>query len=100
MAHIELCLHIDGEQNVYLRVPTIWDDIHKEWIGFVKTPKTQKLIYGTGKNSLELQNSFNRSISDILNKNDELSKELLDMFYPLSYWQETDSIDAHTSSQN
>ena len=42
-SYMELCLHVDGEQNLYLRVPTVWDDIKKQWIGFVKTPKTQKM---------------------------------------------------------
>lgn len=87
-SYMELCIHVDGGQNLYLRVPTVWDDIKKGWIGFIKTPKTQKLISALGRDSFELQNAFNAEIAPILNKGDELAKEVFSMFQPLSYWEE------------
>jgi hypothetical protein len=87
-SYMELCFHVDGGQNLYLRVPTVWDDIEKRWIGFVKTPKTQKLIHGEGRDSFELQNSFNTVLSFILEKNDEVSEEVFALFQQLSYWEE------------
>jgi hypothetical protein len=48
-SYMELCFHIDGGDNLYLRVPTIWDDINKTWIVFMKTTKTKKLIHAEGK---------------------------------------------------
>ena len=87
-SYMELCFHVDGGQNLYLRVPTVWNDIHKTWIGFVKTPKLQKLIHGEGKDSFELQNSFNKSLNEILQKGDSLSEDAFSLFKPLSYWDE------------
>ncbi len=51
-SYMELCLHVDGGQNLYLRIPTVWDDINKQWIGFIKTPKSQRLIHAEGKGQL------------------------------------------------
>jgi len=87
-SYMELCFHVDGAQSLYLRVPTVWDDRRKLWIGFVKSPKTQRLIHGEGKDSFELQNSFNAAISAIFEKNDGLAEEVFSMFQPLSYWDE------------
>ncbi len=87
-SYMELCFHVDGGKNIYLRVPTVWDDRRKLWIGFVKTPKTQRLIHGEGKDSFELTNSFNKSIADVLEKGDSLSDEVFALFQPLSYWDE------------
>lgn len=86
--YLELCFHLDGSHNVYLRVPTVWDDINKRWIAFIKTPQTQKLIHAEAKNSFDLQNSFNKEMLEILSKEDEISKEVFSMFQPLSYWDE------------
>jgi hypothetical protein len=87
-SYMQLCFHVEGGQNLYLRVPTVWDDRRKLWMGFVKTPKSQTLIHGEGKDSLELQNSFNKAIADIWEKEDDLSQEVFDLFQPLSYWDE------------
>lgn len=87
-SYMELCFHINKGQNIYLRIPTVWDDRKKLWIGFVKTPKTQQLIYSEGKDSFQLKNSFNKVISTILEKGDDLAKEVFSMFQPLSYWDE------------
>ena len=87
-SYMEFCLHVDGGENIYLRVPTVWDDVEKKWRGFVKTPKLQKLIHGSGKDSFELQNSFNREFSQVLNGNDEFAGDAFSMFHPLSYWDE------------
>ena len=87
-SYMELCFHVDGSQNLYLRVPTLWDDRKKLWIGFVKTAKSQRLIYGDGKDSFELQNSFNKAISEICDKEDSMSDEVFELFKPLSYWDE------------
>ena len=84
--YMELCLHLDGQENVYLRIPTVWDDIEKQWIGFIKTPITQRLISGNGKTSFELQNSFNHSINKYFQEGGEIAKEVFEMFMPAFYW--------------
>lgn len=86
-SYMELCIHVDGGQNLYLRVPTVWDDRKKLWIGFIKTPKTQRLIHGEGKDSFSLQNSFNAAICKILEESSD-PDEVFSMFQPLSYWDE------------
>lgn len=91
-SYMELCFHQDGGQNLYLRVPTVWDDRCKLWRGFVKTPKTQRLIHGEGKDSFELQNSFNKAIADVWEKNDDLAAEVFSLFKPLSYWDEMNEV--------
>jgi len=85
---MELCLYPDGGENLYLRVPTFWDDAKKEWVGFLKLPNSQKLVYGHGKNSFDLQNSFNNACSAIFEKQDEIAKELFDQFMPAFYWDD------------
>ncbi len=87
-SYMELCFHVDGGHNLYLRVPTVWDDKRKLWIGFVKTPKLQRLIHGEGKDSFDLQNSFNAAVSAFFEKGGELAEDAFSLFQPLSYWDE------------
>jgi hypothetical protein len=87
-SYIEMCLHLDGKENVYLRIPTVWDDVRKIWHAFIKTPITHKLIHANGKNSFSLQNAMNAEISAIFDKQDELAKEVFEMFMPAFYWKE------------
>lgn len=87
-SYMELCFHVDGGQNLFLRIPTVWDDMEKMWRGFIKTPKSQRLIHAEGKDSFHLQNACNRAIKEILEKEDALSAEVFSMFQPLSYWDE------------
>lgn len=85
---MQICFHIDGGDDLYLRVPTVWDDRRKQWIGFVKTPKTKHLIHGEGKDSFELQNSFNSAMANALEKEGEIADEVFSLFKPLSHWKE------------
>lgn len=87
-SYMELCFHVDGGTNLYLRVPTVWDCITNVWRGFIKTPVTQKLISASGKNSFELQNSFNKELHAIFEKGGTVADEVMTMFQPLSYWDE------------
>lgn len=87
-SYMELCIHLDGKENVYLRIPTLWDDVKKQWIGFIKTPNTQTLIYAEGKDSFDLQNSFNNKMSELFKSSDDLSEEIFGMFMPAFYWEE------------
>ena len=80
ISYMELCMHIDGKEYVFLRIPTVWDDVNKHWIGFIKTPVSKRLIYGKGKDSFDLQNSFNRNIHDLIMESEELGMEILSMF--------------------
>jgi len=86
---MELGLHLDGKGNLYLRVPTIWDSVKKQWIGFIKTPQTQRLIYGEGKNSFDLQNSFNECLVKLTEESKELNEEIFGMFMPAWYWEDS-----------
>lgn len=86
-SYMELCIHLDGKEDVFLRVPTYWDDIEKQWIGFIKTPKSQKLIYGKGKDSFDLQNSFNHALNECFTGEKEFADEAFKMFKPKSYWE-------------
>ena len=85
-SYMELCMHIDQGDDLYLRVPTVWDAIKKQWIGFIKTPKSKKIISATGKDSFELQNEFNIVISKHLH-DDATSEEVFSMFKPLKEWE-------------
>ena len=87
-SYMEMCLNLDGKENLYLRIPTVWDDIEKQWIGFIKTPITQRLISGNGKTSLDLQNSFNRAMSEEFKKGGEVAEELYAMFMPAFYYED------------
>jgi hypothetical protein len=85
-SYMELCIHIDKDDDVYLRVPTLWDDIQKQWIGFVKTPNTKMLLSASGKDSFELQNNFNHVIHSALH--DPISsEEVFLMFKTKEFWE-------------
>jgi hypothetical protein len=86
-SYMELCWYIDGKENVYLRIPTLWDAVKNQWIGFIKTPKTQRLIHGEGKNSFDLQNSFTKCMSELIHENEELGEEIKGMFMPSFFWE-------------
>jgi len=89
-SYMELCMHLDGKEDIYLRIPTVWDDIKKQWIGFVKTPETKRLILGEGKTSFELQNSFNHCLSELMQESEALGKEIFEMFMPSFYYEQID----------
>lgn len=83
--YLELCFHVHESDNLYLRVPIVWDDITNEWRGFVKTPKTQYLIHATGKDEKELENNIMREMSKIFacdGDDTALAHELFAMFKP------------------
>ena len=85
--YLELCFNLDGKENLYLRVPTVWDEINKQWIGFIKTPETKMLITGKGKDSFELQNDITKSISSLLQMEGPISEEVFGMFMPAWFWE-------------
>lgn len=87
-SYMEVRLCLDGKEDLYLRVPKVWDAVDKSWIGFIKTPKTQKLISAKGKNYSDLQNSFNIEISKMTREIEELTEEIIGMFMPAWYWGE------------
>lgn len=86
-SYMELCIHLDGKDNVYLRVPTVWDEVKRQWIGFIKTPVTKRLIAASGKDSFELQNSFNVEMSKLMHESKELGQEIFNMFKDKSHWE-------------
>ena len=85
-SYMQLCLNLDGSVPLYLKVPTFFDNTKKEWMGFVRLPKSSKLIYGRGKSSKELEQNFNDNIRESFES--ENSQEVFDLFKPLSYWEE------------
>ncbi len=83
-SYMQLCLYLEGKGNIYLMIPTFWDEPHKQWMGFIQTPVTRRLIHATGRSSKELQDNFNVEISKALEASDE---EVFSMFKPLEYWE-------------
>ncbi len=84
-SYMQLCIRPQYGDDLFLRVPTVWDQMQKQWIGFVKTPSSKELIYGSGKTSQELEHSFNKALKEKL-ENPELTNEVLSMFKPLKDW--------------
>jgi hypothetical protein len=84
---MELGFHVDGKENIYLRIPTMWDEVNKQWIGFIKLPESQRLITGKGKTSFDLQNDFNVELSKVFSEGGEDADELFGMFMPSFYWE-------------
>lgn len=87
-AYIELCFHIDGGQNLFLRIPTVRDINTKNWVGFIKTPISRRLIYAQGKDSREIEEAFLTILAETIQESEELGREILSMLQPLSYWEE------------
>jgi len=85
-SYMQLCMHLEGKSPVYLRVPTLWDAVNDQWIGFIQTPESRKIISAKGKDSFELQNDFNVAISKFL-KDKEMVEEVFAMFKPMEYWE-------------
>lgn len=83
-SYMKMSLYAEGKGVVYLFIPTLWDAVNNQWIGFVQSPDTKKIISAAGKDSLELQNNFNISLSQALH---EMPEEILSMFKPLEYWE-------------
>jgi hypothetical protein len=74
-------------------VPTIWDEVKKQWIGFIKTPTSNRLIAAYGKTSFDLQNSFNIEVSKLMHESEEMGMEIFAMFMPAFYWESDRSIE-------
>ncbi len=85
-SYMQLALRLEYGEDIFLRVPTAWDDFAKLWIGFIKTPKSKELIYGSGATSRELENSFNKALKEKL-ENPEMQGEIFSMFKPLKDWE-------------
>lgn len=83
-SYMQLCLYQEAKGTIYLMVPTFWDAVKKQWIGFVKTPESGKFISAVGNDSEELQNNFNIELSKHFEENPE---ETFSMFKPLEYWE-------------
>lgn len=79
-SYMEMGLHTSGQGPVFLRIPTFWDDSEKVWIGAIRTPESKVLIHATGKDSLELQNNFNKVFKHYMQT--ELRQELFSLFKP------------------
>jgi len=77
-----MCLrfHEDGGATRELHVPTFWDGNEKEWIGVLKLEKSKKLISALGKTSLELTSNFNSVLKEALERGDEVSEEIFNLF--------------------
>ncbi len=84
-SYMQLCLNMNSGP-LYLRVPTYFDSTKKEWMGFVHLSKAKKTIFGKGKDSKELEQSFNDNLRNFLEG--EFSQETFELFKPLSYWEE------------
>lgn len=87
-SYMDIRLDLEGEDALYLRVPTFWDDIGKRWIGAIKTPITKRLIGGEGKDSFNLQNSFNVNLEKAFRS--DICDEVFNMFKPKGYWEKTE----------
>lgn len=86
-AYMEMTLHTEGKEPLILRIPTFWDAVKGQWIGFIQTPATKRMIYGQGKTSLDLQNDFNINLSEAMHDK-AYSAEVFAMFKPESEWKE------------
>jgi len=84
---IELCFKRNGEK-LFLRVVAIWDSEQNQWISFKKTPITDRLIYGSGRNLEALQISFIDSMNSLAEENEELGKEIDSMFTSPISWKD------------
>jgi dsRNA-specific ribonuclease len=83
--YMQLTLH-SNEGPKYLMVPTYYDSTKKEWLGAVHLVKAKRMIIGRGASSKELEQSFNDSLRESLEG--EFAEETLELFKPLSYWDE------------
>lgn len=83
--YLELCFKVHKNNDLHLRVPTVWDPITNQWRGFIKTPKTQHLIHAVGETTEELEQNFLREITKIFTCDEDdtaLATEVFDMFKP------------------
>jgi hypothetical protein len=85
-SHRNLGLHLDGQDPVYLRVPTLWDAVELQWIGFVQLPVSKRLIRAAGQSSFELEGNFNIEFSKVLH-DPEYAEEIFNMFKPNEAWE-------------
>lgn len=83
-SYMQLCLYSEAKGNLYLMVPTFWDEPHKAWMGFVKTPTTGKILHAQGKTSKELEDNFNVALHKAF---EEMPEEVFTMFKSLEYWE-------------
>ena len=90
-SYLELMLHLDGKGTRFLRVPTFWDVVKKQWLGAIKTPDTLKLIHAHGEDSIELRNNFILAFSEAL-EDRSINGEIFSMFKSREFW-EVDDLD-------
>ncbi len=82
-SYMDLRLHTKDGIVLQLKVPTFWDSVQEMWMGALILPNSQQIIKAFGKNSFELQNSFNKEVSKVFAKQDKAAEELFSMFEKL-----------------
>jgi len=85
-SYMEMALHLEGRDQLILRIPTLWDTVELQWIGFIQTPKTKKIIKAIGQDSFDLQNNFNIEFYKAF-QDESLAEELYSMFKPKEEWK-------------
>jgi hypothetical protein len=80
-SYMNLGLHLEGQEPVFLRVPTLWDSVELQWIGFVQLPISKHIISAKGQSSFELEGNFNIEISKAF-KDEKYVDELFSLFKP------------------
>ena len=78
-SYMQMCLNLDGQDPLILKIPTYWDAVENQWIGMIQTPITKKMISATAKNSFDLQNNFNIEMSKLMG-DEQYAEEILNMF--------------------
>jgi hypothetical protein len=84
--YMNLGLHLEGRDPVFLRVPTRWDAVELQWLGFVQLPVSKKIIHATGQSSFDLENNFNMEISKVLQDSPH-SEEVFSLFKSNEEWE-------------
>lgn len=79
-SYLEMQFHANGKDPLMLKIPTFWDATKQQWIAAIHTPISKTLIHAEGKDSFDLQNAFNIELRKILEKRDDLTKEVFEMF--------------------
>lgn len=82
-SYLEMRMDSDGDDPVFLRIPTFWNEENQHWIYVLRLPKSKKLLTGIGKNSLELQNACNKDLKSLFES--EFADELIKMFKPACF---------------
>jgi len=81
---MQLTLFREGKEDLFLMVPTYFDEWENKWFAELTLPKSKRAICANGIETTDLQKNLDKEFANALN---EEPCEITKLFKPMKYWK-------------